>query len=95
VLQLERARRAARGVQRLERAGLRPIHHRVRVAADAVMLRLVHVTRPPSRSASTALPPRFSTSRPTCVDKGWLLATIAWLARTIERPARKPENSCL
>ena len=43
-------------------------------------------------AASTALPPRFSMSRPACDASGWLVATIAWLARTTERPAGTREN---
>src|SRR5262249_27258730 len=43
-------------------------------------------------AASTALPPRFSTSMPVCDARGWLLATIARPARTTERPAGTPEN---
>src|SRR6476619_5708699 len=42
--------------------------------------------------ASTALPPRFNTSRPTIDANGWLLATMAWLARTTDRPAGTFEN---
>jgi hypothetical protein len=43
-------------------------------------------------AASTALPPRFRMSRPTCEASGWLVATMAWLARTTDRPAGPPEN---
>src|SRR6476620_9944341 len=43
-------------------------------------------------AASTALPPRFRTSRPTCEASGWLVATMALLARTTDRPAGRPEN---
>src|SRR6187549_1415402 len=43
-------------------------------------------------AASTALPPRLSTSRPVCDASGWLEATIAWLARAADRPACTPEN---
>ena len=43
-------------------------------------------------AASTALPPRFRISMPTCEASGWLDATIAWPARTTDRPAPIPEN---
>src|SRR5712691_5705831 len=43
-------------------------------------------------AASTALPPRLSTSMPTADASGWLLATIAWLARTTDRPVGTFEN---
>ena len=43
-------------------------------------------------AASTALPPRLSTSRPICDASGWLDATIPFVERTTERPARNPEN---
>src|SRR5262245_16835118 len=43
-------------------------------------------------AASTALPPRLSTSRPACDASGWLEATIPSLARAAERPACTPEN---
>src|ERR1041384_5772122 len=38
-------------------------------------------------AASTALPPRLRTSRPTCDASGWLLATIACWLLTTDRPA--------
>src|SRR5262252_2034253 len=37
-------------------------------------------------AASTALPPRLRTSRPTCEASGWLVATIACWLRTTDRP---------
>src|ERR1043165_6442215 len=37
-------------------------------------------------AASTALPPRLRTSRPTSDASGWLLATIACWLRTTDRP---------
>src|SRR6185369_11765 len=37
-------------------------------------------------AASTALPPRLRTSRPTSEASGWLLATIACWLRTMDRP---------
>src|SRR5207248_4495661 len=43
-------------------------------------------------AASTAVPPRFNTSRPTWEASGWLVATMPWLARTTDRPAGTPEN---
>ena len=43
-------------------------------------------------AASTALPPRFRMSRPTCDASGWLVATMPWLARTTDRPAGTSEN---
>ena len=43
-------------------------------------------------AASTALPPRFRMSRPTWEASGWLVATIAWAARTTDRPAGSPAN---
>ena len=43
-------------------------------------------------AASTALPPRFRISSPTCDASGWLVATIPWLARDTDRPAVEPEN---
>jgi hypothetical protein len=36
--------------------------------------------------ASTALPPRFRTSMPTCEARGWLVATMPCVARTTDRP---------
>ena len=38
-------------------------------------------------AASTAEPPRFSTSTATWVASGWLVAAIPWRARTSERVA--------
>src|SRR5947207_3262464 len=46
-------------------------------------------------AASDALPPRRSTSMPTSDASGWLLATIAWLARTTDRPVATLENQSL
>ena len=38
-------------------------------------------------AASTALPPFFSTSSPTCVARGTLVQTMPWRATTSERVA--------
>ena len=38
-------------------------------------------------AASTAFPPRFSTSNPTCAASGWLVATMPLFATVAERPA--------
>ena len=39
-------------------------------------------------AASTALPPRFSTSSPMPVASGWLVATMPRFAMTTERVAK-------
>src|SRR4051812_6187439 len=43
-------------------------------------------------AASTALPPFFRTSRPTCDASGWLDATMACGARATDRPGATREN---
>src|SRR5687767_5442259 len=46
-------------------------------------------------AASTALPPRLRTSRPTCEASGWLVATIACWLRTTDRPGLTWESRFL
>jgi hypothetical protein len=46
-------------------------------------------------AASTALPPRLRTSRPTCEASGWLVATIACWLRTTDRPGLTTESRFL
>src|SRR5215831_8621422 len=46
-------------------------------------------------AASTALPPRLRTSRPTCDASGWLVATIACWLRTTDRPGLISEGRFL
>ncbi len=46
-------------------------------------------------AASAALPPRFRTSSPICDASGWLDATMPWVERTTDRPARNPEYQSL
>ena len=43
-------------------------------------------------AASAALPPRFRISMPVWDASGWLVATIARPARTIDRPAGTSAN---
>jgi hypothetical protein len=91
--QVQRPRRASTCVEPLELLRLRGTNHHEGVTADAGHMRLRHVEhRAMAMDASTALPPRFRTSRPACDASGWLVATMAWLARTTDRPVGTLEN---